>query len=168
LPLSTCHNLDGSLPRESFWARHWKENLVCEQRKSIYGLKQSGRMWYERMHNVLDGFERLDSDQCFYHRHDQTAGSIFWLALYVDDLLIASNSKAEINQFKQRISHTSTMKDLGEVKYISGIHITRDREQRTLTIDQQRAARFSGLQASQNPNGIQHKAKGLTAQRYDD
>jgi hypothetical protein len=57
------------------------------------------------------------------------------VALYVDDLLIIVRTTAEIRQLKTALSVPFEIKDLGEVDYLLGIQITRDRIQRTLCID---------------------------------
>ena len=69
------------------------EQLVCKLKKSIYGLKQASRQWYLKFHDVISsfGFEENVMDQCIYQK---VSGSKIWfLVLYVDDILLASNDK---------------------------------------------------------------------------
>jgi hypothetical protein len=56
--------------------------------------------------------------------------------VYVDDMLIASNSLAAVDGFKQDISRALRIKDLGEVKYILGIQLERNKEKRITKIHQ--------------------------------
>jgi len=44
------------------------EKLVCKLKKSIYGLKQSGRNWNEMLHKCLtdDDFTQNQADHCIY------------------------------------------------------------------------------------------------------
>ena len=78
-----------------------KEDHVCLLKKSLYGLKQSPRQWYKRFDSFMidHGYSRSDYDSCVYHKrfHD---GSSVYLLLYVDDMLIASKNKFEIQKLK--------------------------------------------------------------------
>ena len=55
-----------------------------------------------------------------------------FIALYVDDLLLFSNSLKRLIDMKQQLSRLFEMKDLGEAHYILGIQIQRNRTTRTL------------------------------------
>ena len=55
-------------------------------------------------------------------------GSFIYLLLYVDDMLIAASSKAEIDNLKTLLSNEFEMKDLGATKKILGMEIWRDRK----------------------------------------
>jgi hypothetical protein len=72
-----------------------QEELVCKLRKSIYGLKQAGRAWFEKINTALVrmDFTPLDSDHCVYVRHQGDA--VLYIVLYVDDLLLIGSSLAE-------------------------------------------------------------------------
>ena len=59
-----------------------------------------------------------------------------YITLFVDDLLIFSNSLLRMKAVKQKLSTLYKMKDLGEAQYILGIQITRDRAKRTLSLSQ--------------------------------
>ena len=50
-------------------------------------------------------------------------GSFIYLLLYVDDMLIASKSKVEINKLKAQLRNKFEIKDLEEAKKIIGIDI---------------------------------------------
>lgn len=49
------------------------------------------------------------------------------LVLYVDDILLASNSLDMLHESKRLLSHNFDIKDLGEASYVIGIEIHRDR-----------------------------------------
>ena len=109
---------------------------VCLLIKSLYGLKQSGRRWHANINHTLisSGFTPLHADRCVYVR--RKAACIDIIALYVDDLLIASSKPAELLAIKRRLTQQYEMEDLGEATFILGIDITRDRANRAISIGQ--------------------------------
>ena len=113
-----------------------KENLVCKLKKSLYGLKQSPRQWYKRFDTFMlsQGFKRSNYDSCVYLKI--TTHSAIYLLLYVDDMLIASKDKAEIENLKRQLSREFEMKDLGDAKKILGMEISRDRTSGKLYLSQ--------------------------------
>ena len=69
------------------------EHLVCELKKSIYGLKQASRQWYLKFHGIISlfGFEENVMDQCIYQKISRRR--ICFIILYMDDILLTSNNK---------------------------------------------------------------------------
>ena len=62
------------------------ETKVCKLNKSIYGLKQAGRIWNSTFHDFLVecGLKRCITDECVY-RLNLANGETFIALLYVDD-----------------------------------------------------------------------------------
>lgn len=118
------------------YAQPGKEHLVLKLNKSLYGLKQAGRTWNEEIDRALcnHGFQSLDADRCLYIR--RVASSLIIISLYVDDLLLASDSLTELSLFKRQLAAKFEMQDLGEASFVLGIEIKRDRATRTLSISQ--------------------------------
>ncbi|KAK9200145.1 hypothetical protein WN944_015341 [Citrus x changshan-huyou] len=114
-----------------------KENWVCKLTKSLYGLKQSPKQWYKRFDQFMKGqrYIRNKLDHCVYFRKLQE-GSFIYLLLYVDDMLIASKSKDEIEKLKTQLNQEFEMKDLGEAKKILGMEICRDRARGKVSLSQ--------------------------------
>ena len=54
------------------------------------------------------------------------------LLLYVDDMLIIGHDYNKINRLKKELSKSFALKDLGLVKQILGMKISRDRKNRKL------------------------------------
>jgi transposase InsO family protein len=115
-----------------------KENHVCKLRKSLYGLKQSPRQWYKRFDSYMMqlGYNRSPFDCCVYYNKLKD-GSRIYLVLYVDDMLIASRDKSDIQKLKDRLSAEFEMKDLGAARKILGMEIYRDRNQKKLFLSQE-------------------------------
>ena len=113
------------------------EELVCRLRKSLYGLKQSGRNWRKKIDGWFRGygFHPSSADPCLYVKFG-SSGEILVIVLYVDDLIITSNSREMVDKFKQAISREFSMKDLKELDWILGMAIKRDREKRVMEISQ--------------------------------
>ena len=97
------------------------KSKVCLLRKSLYGLKQSAKLWNENVHNFLEnnGFARTHADMCLY-RKENSQGIIF-LIIWVDDIVILSNNIKLIDNFKEQISNKYKVKDLGPLKSFLGI-----------------------------------------------
>ena len=113
-----------STPRGKVWRLH----------KSLYGLKQAAKDWYEACSGHLRslGFLPTPEDECVFIN----AASQSYDLLYVDDLLIAAPSLNLIQAFKADFSRRFKIKDLRSVSRIIGIDISRDRDRRTLTMSQ--------------------------------
>lgn len=107
---------------------------VCKLEKSIYGIKQSGRVWNETINSELIkmGLVRSEVDQCIYH--DLNNGYKLYVAIYVDDVLIFCNNSKILRNMKKKLSKIFKMKDMGEVSTILGIKISRNQD--TIKIDQ--------------------------------
>ncbi|KAH9724129.1 Integrase catalytic domain-containing protein [Citrus sinensis] len=106
-----------------------KENHVCRLIKSLYGLKQSPRQWYKRFDQFIQGhkFTRSEHDHCVYFRR-LPDGAFIYLLLYVDDMLIASKNRDEIERLKKQLAFEFEMKDLGDAQRILGMEICRDKK----------------------------------------
>ena len=98
---------------------------VCKLQKALYGLKQAPRAWNQEIHQTFSdmGFKRSQGDPSFYFKHSSDA--ITLVPLFVDDLLIASNSIKEIEDTKSTLSARYSMKDMGPVSMILGMEIER-------------------------------------------
>ena len=100
------------------------EKLVRKLKKSLYGLKQSGRNWNNLLHgNLMDqGFSQSLADPCLYTRHgvDEMTVVVVW----VDDIIIASSDATTLRDVKQSLSQQFDMHDLGELSWFLGIQFT--------------------------------------------
>jgi hypothetical protein len=69
-----------------------KRNMYCVKlQKSLYGLKQSGRMWYNRLSEFLlrKGYTKNDDCPCVFIKRSKVGFCI--ISVYVDDLNIIGN-----------------------------------------------------------------------------
>ena len=113
-----------------------REGLVCKILKSLYGLKQAGRLWNKTIIKFFRriGFTPTNADACILTIKRKEEFII--VDLYVDDLVLGSRSLKALEWLKDQLMREFSMKDLGEVKTIIGWEITRDLAAGTLRIDQ--------------------------------
>ena len=109
---------------------------VWRLKKALYGLKQAPRSWNIRLHTFLvdQKFSRCESDHSVYTKNSERPVVI---VVYVDDLLIAAADPFDAVDVKKKLSETFEMKDLGPVTKLLGIDITRNLEERTISLSQQ-------------------------------
>ena len=113
-----------------------KKGNLCKLKKSIYRLKQASRQWYIKFYNIISlyGFTENIIDQYIYFKVSRN--KYIFLVLYVNDILLTSNDLGLLHETKQFLIQNFEMKDMGEVSYIIGIEIHRDRAQRILGLSQ--------------------------------
>ena len=96
-------------------------NNVWKLKKSIYGLKQSGRNWNLMLHDYLtdNGFIQSAVDPCMYTRkaNDSTVMMLVWVA----DILIAGTDTKCIDEVKRELKLKFNMSDFGTLSYFLGI-----------------------------------------------
>jgi hypothetical protein len=90
--------------------------------KSLYGLKQSGRMWYNQLKEFL--LNKCDSNNddcpCVFIRKSLTRFCI--ILVYVDDLNIIG-IELDINKARDHLKTEFEIKDLGKTKFCLGLQL---------------------------------------------
>uniref|UniRef100_A0A2N9H4G9 Reverse transcriptase Ty1/copia-type domain-containing protein n=1 Tax=Fagus sylvatica TaxID=28930 RepID=A0A2N9H4G9_FAGSY len=96
-------------------------NHVCKLHRSLYGLKQAPRAWFQRFSDYLEdlGFvgSRADYSLFTYHHNSIT----ILLLIYVDGILLTSNSESHLLKLITDLGHFFSMKDLGRLHYFLGL-----------------------------------------------
>ena len=118
-----------------------KPNHVCKLKKSIYGLKQSARCWNTTLDEYLNsvGYRKSNADGCIYVKSlKEVNGHISFviLGVYVDDIIPVSNNPQLLKAEKAALCKRFEMTDQGEIHYLLGMSIKRERLCRTLTVSQ--------------------------------
>nr|CCA24594.1 PREDICTED: copia proteinlike putative [Albugo laibachii Nc14] len=99
-----------------------KDKLALRLKKSLYGLKQAGRLWSQLQHaNLVDaGFTRCLTDMCLYLKHQDSETTI--VGVYVDDLLVTVSKIILVREFFDEMRSLS-IKDLGQVSKFLGMRV---------------------------------------------
>jgi hypothetical protein len=90
--------------------------------KSLYGLKQSGRIWYNRLKEFLINKGYSNSDDCPYVFIRKSSTSFCIISVYADDLNIIGHAK-NIDESRNHLKKEFEMKDLGKTKFYLGLQI---------------------------------------------
>ena len=114
-------------------------DYVCSLLKSLYGLKQSGRLW----NHTFDAFLKLynlitsDADTCVYYRltANQTVDLI--VGIFVDDGIVCATNEADLDAVIQHLQ-TNFKVTHGQMDYYVGFQVHRDPVTHTILINQAR------------------------------
>ena len=98
---------------------------VCQLCKTLYGLKQSGHQWYQKLVEILVkslGFKLCKVDQAiFIKQGDKT---IIIIIVHIDDCTIAASSLSLIIELKAQIRKHVEITDLSKLHWLLGIEVT--------------------------------------------
>ncbi|XP_073121790.1 uncharacterized protein [Henckelia pumila] len=110
---------------------------VCMLKKSLYGLKQSPRAWFERFTKFVrsQDYYQGQSDHTLYTKRSNS-GKISVLIVYVDDIILTGDDIEETHRLKKSLSREFEMKDLGQLKYFLGIEVAKSK--RGITVSQRK------------------------------
>ena len=114
-----------------------QEGRVLRLLKGLYGLKQAGRGWYLEMSRVFIEelkYKRSRTDHSVFYK--KTADEHTIVAVATDDMAVTSKRKVDAERFKSEIKKRWDITDHGPIKWFMGFEIKRDRQSRTLAINQ--------------------------------
>jgi len=98
-------------------------NMYCVKlKKSLYGLKQLGRMWYNRLSEffLAKRYTSSDDSPCVFIKKSDTGFCI--ISVYVDDLNIIGHIE-DINEARNHLTMEFEMKGLGQTKFCLGLQL---------------------------------------------
>ena len=97
---------------------------MCRLLKSVYGLKQASRKWYNTLGEFLQylAFTRSRLDPCLFIR----PGIIIFV--YVDDIIIGARDQDLVDDIAEKFKGRFSMKDMGRPPRILGLDINEGNE----------------------------------------
>ena len=115
------------------------EHKVLRLKKSIYGLKQSPRNWYDtlKLFFIENHFRQIHTDPGAFVQKDENNNTVGVILVYVDDMVMAYKDLSVLEEMKKKIASRFDIKDLGECAWLLGIAVKQDRSDGTVTLNQQ-------------------------------
>jgi hypothetical protein len=98
-------------------------NMYCiKLQKSLYDLKQSGRMWYNRLSEFLKlkGYTNNNDCLCVFIKKSSTG--FYIISVYIDHLNIIGN-EPDINEARNHLKTEFKMKYFGQTKFFLGLQL---------------------------------------------
>ncbi|RVW94161.1 Retrovirus-related Pol polyprotein from transposon RE1 [Vitis vinifera] len=154
------------------------KNQVCKLQKSLYGLKQSPRAWFDRFTKAVLklGYKQGQADHTLFVKKSH-AGKMAILIVYVDDIILSDNDMEELQKLKKYLSEEFEVKDLGNLKYFLGMEVARSRKgivvsQRKCILDLLKETGMLGCKPidtsmdSQKKLGIEKESTPVDRERY--
>ena len=130
---------------------------VCRLKKSLYGLKQSPRAWFERFTQAMlkYGFKQSQGDHTLFIKHS-SQGKVTVLIVYVDDIVLTCDDMEGMQELKKYLAKEFEIKDLGNLKFFLGIEVARSKHgifisQRKYVLDLLQETGMLGSKACDTP-----------------
>ncbi|KAK7586085.1 hypothetical protein V9T40_003961 [Parthenolecanium corni] len=132
----TTEEIYMEIPEGIECSEKFKREKVCKLERALYGLRISPQKWNQLFTEFMatQNFIACPSDPCLFKWKEGNNFTI--LLLYVDDMIIASNTKTKLNEIKEGLNKKFEMVDLGEPSKYLGLEIKRERNTKIMNITQ--------------------------------
>ncbi|RVW92973.1 Retrovirus-related Pol polyprotein from transposon RE1 [Vitis vinifera] len=172
--------LNGDLEEEVFMSPppSFEESFgvgkVCKLKKSLYGLKQSPKAWFERFGKVIKhyGYTQSQADHTMFYKHSNE-GKVVILIVYVDDIVLTGDDCNELEKLKGKLAEEFEIKDLEALKYFLGMEFARSKEdifvnQRKYALDLLDETGMLGCKPAETPIELNVKLQPTKAKNVKD
>jgi Reverse transcriptase (RNA-dependent DNA polymerase) len=105
------------------------KDKMCRLKRSLYGLKQSQRAWFDRFFMTIKklGYQQINVDHTMFIQ--RKGENICILIVYVDDIVLTGNDPIEMKRLKTSLAKEFEMKDLNELRYFLSIEVARSKRE---------------------------------------
>ena len=113
------------------------QKLVCQLKKTLYGLKQSGCCWYQKIMEIMMthlSFSRSNVDQAIFFCRE--GRFVIIVLVHVNDCTITASSINLIKDFKVSIPKHVKITDLSELHWLLGIEVKCDCQHCTIHLSE--------------------------------
>ncbi|MCP5023831.1 MAG: hypothetical protein GY930_18945, partial [bacterium] len=100
------------------------DRMVWKLSRAIYGMKQSGKLWYDELRGTLKklGYRPTMTDPCIFTRRNTEGRDI--IAIYVDNLLVTgTGNKERLDSLISELEEFYNITNLGSMSHLLGIGI---------------------------------------------
>ena len=97
------------------FSNEFEGNKVYKLKKSLYGLKQSPRAWFDRLTKVLknQGYQQRQSDHTMFFKQAGN-GIKTVLIVYAEDIILIGDNVSELERLEIILAKEFEVKDLGQ------------------------------------------------------
>jgi hypothetical protein len=117
--------------------KEYQADKIWKLKKALYGLKQAPKRWNETLMNYLEqlGFRSNSMEPCLMKFNK--VGRMILIGIYVDDLIVVTNSQGDLKWFDTKLNEKFEVKCLGSINWYLGIKVSRIREEKIFVLDQE-------------------------------
>lgn len=112
-----------------------KETYIWKLLKSLYGLKQAGQKWHQKLTQTMKelGFSVCPVDHSIFTKIGHVTRDITIVVVSVDDMILASNALESLDKTKAGLSTHFDIKDLGHLHWFLGFEVDYKQQDGTIS-----------------------------------
>ena len=135
-----------------------EEGTIVLLQKSIYGIKQAPRIWYQSLvtHLISLGFKPTISDSCVLKHHTEK----FYILIFVDDLICLEKNSSLREKVENSLKKNFHIKLLGKLRHFVGHQIDELPDGSVHVHQRDYAQKIVDLFSAYLPTSIFHRTPG--------
>jgi hypothetical protein len=96
-----------------------------KKKKTLYGLKQSGQRWYQKLSSIFDSlkFSKCSVNQAVFYKQNKSKNEVTIIVVHVNDCTITASNICLIEEFKAGLHKHIKVMDLSELHWMLGMEI---------------------------------------------